>query len=393
MSRLNSRGRANKLSLLLALAAAFAAARPAHGVQVTPAVTINTPCAWMEMYGGNVQVLDASRTRLLDSGEHTGIPCGGWVSVDRGWALISHRDGQKFYAGPGTFLEVPENNTDGHRKGDHVVLYKGEVYGIAPEDAPELRIATANARARLKSARGIVLFSEQQEDTQLICLERKAWLENRFQIEKKILVKQGEASSLNFKAMRVVPSTPQAVAAAPLRQRLQEFHVGDSEQERVLRIVKARQDRKFAALLDTRDDEEMSSEGARERTTATMELQRKPAGLEVNETGDESLEAALKGESAPRKPAGKAKAVHRTGANYDRHAKSSVNDRLMDHWTQKMVAGQQAGERMLKPDKFYGRPQKVQLKVEDKSKDAGQGTPADREKARLLEELSQIRGE
>ena len=79
---------------------------------------------------------------------------------------------------------------------------------------------TPNARARLERASAIVIYSAGDEESQLITLEDEASLENRFEPSRKMTVKQGEASSLNFTLLRVVPSAPRAIAQASLRPHL-----------------------------------------------------------------------------------------------------------------------------------------------------------------------------
>jgi hypothetical protein len=69
---------------------------------------------------------------------------------------------------------------------------------------------------------------------------------------------------------------------------------------------------------------------------------------------------------------------------------------LHSHWVKKVVGGESVGERILYPDKYYGRTQKVKIEVLDPAQKELQKMNQkiqqreDIEKRKLIEELSRI---
>ncbi len=304
------------------------------------------PCGVIEDFGGKTQVLDASRSNLLDTDVRTPLPCGAWVSTEEGWARIVHRDGYRITIGSNTFVELTGDETG---TADHLVLYRGQVKVRAGAGASteELKVSTPHARMRMRRGQAIVLFSQGEQETQVIAIENSATLENRFEAAKRVKIGEGEASSLNFKALRVMPSLPQAIASATVRQKLIDLRLDDRAKGEAMLAVRQRQSRKFASWL--------ASDG--ENGVAPT---RKPAGLAFEKS------------------------------EYRRHPPRRGDEVAKDHWTKRLVAGVQDGEKILHPDRFYGRPGEVKLVVEDV---APKDRQVDREKERLLRELSQIRAE
>jgi hypothetical protein len=317
------------------------------------------PCAILEDFAGTVQVLDPSRAYLLDTDVRTGIPCGGWVSIESGWARVVHRDGFRVNAGADSFIQVNDDHReDGKVVGDHFTLYRGQLHLTAGAgvSASELRVVTPHARARVIRGKAILSFSKNDEETQLIVLDRAASLENRFEPGNRAIARAGEATSLHFRAMRVAPSPPQAVAIAPLRVKLRDLRIDDRSQAEAILAAKQRQDRKFAAALHAEGDEDGAS--------------RSPAGLVFDDgTG--------------KKPRG----------SYVRHPRKKDDAKARAAWVGKIVADHQDGEKILFPDQYYGRRGSVRVIVEDpleKSEKTRQ-RQEDTEKARLIRELSQLR--
>ncbi len=211
-----------------------------------------SPCAVLLKYGGQVQILDASRRVLLDTEPRAKIACGSWFSVASGWALIKHRDGHYLHLGSETFAQFTDTGEKAESSGDHLVLYKGQIHADLGDGAMEFRVLTANARSRQSgSGRAIVAYSEYDEETYLISISGKASLENRFQGKRKVQVKAGEATALNSKAMRVVPSTPRAIASSVLRNRLADLHVSENDARSALEAAHGRGNRKLASTLES----------------------------------------------------------------------------------------------------------------------------------------------
>ena len=86
-------------------------------------------------------------------------------------------------------------------------------------------------------------------------------------------------------------------------------------------------------------------------------------------------------------------AVLKKRYNYDRNPIDPERaQRLKAQWAKKMTAGEDIGERILFPDRFYGKPQKVKVMITDPAEqmNAQKQKSDDAEKARLIKELSQI---
>lgn len=209
-------------------------------------------CGTLEGMSGEVQMMDSARTRVMNVGPQSGIPCGGWVTVGSApdsWAVIRHREGQTLHLGAGSFLQVPDNDLDGKGTGDHFILFRGEVFAQNRGSGRELRLVTANARARISHGTLLLVYNAAEEETQMVSLEGAASLENKFQPTRRISAKEGEATSLNFKLLRIVPSTPRAVGLASLRAKLQAFPIDDHVHSEAIRTAYVRQERKFATVL------------------------------------------------------------------------------------------------------------------------------------------------
>jgi hypothetical protein len=349
----------------------IATPRSAWPVEATTHESSGTFCALLENFGGDVEVLDPSRTRVVSLTKTSGIPCGGWVSSGNGWAIIHHRDGHDLRIGPNTFLEVPEfhpdaSNADGGS--DQVVLYRGEMFGSTEGGAGELRVITANARVRVKHGTALINFSPDEQDTQLVALDGPSSLENRFEPSKKVEAKAGEATNLNFKQLRVVPAFPKAISIASLRGKLGQFRINEQAQSKIYETAQARADRRLAA--DLSDVEK--AQGADDKGV-------------VHEDEKVVSDRTIASEGTVR---------GRKRYSYSRNAMGmEETNKMKAQWTKKMTAGEDIGEKILYPDKFYGKPQKVKVLISDPAEqmNAQKAKTEDVEKKRLIEELSQIR--
>lgn len=262
------------------------------------------PCGSLEKFGGAVQILDPTRTRVLDLENKMTLACGSWVSVSQGWAVVRVIEGQRVQLGAGTFLQLVHPRMGGvsatSEKGDTITLMKGKIFVRAPTGTPEFRVATANARVRIERGNALVMYSDTQDETQVVSIGVKVSLENRFETQKIITLKPGEMSTLNFKILRVVPSTARAVSMNDLKTQLNEVHLDDREISKSMQIAKARNERKFAAqLIDDFDPADEVFYHSREKRVQ----QRGPAQVKINpedyaryiaQEGDEELKAHLR---------------------------------------------------------------------------------------------------
>ncbi len=293
-------------------------------------------CATLSDFDGKIQLLDASRSFVIDTEPNAALPCGGWISVQTGWATLKHRDGYRLQISDGTFLQLARKEED-----DSLVLYRGQFHLESGQGSDEVVILTANARIRQKSGRSIVLYSEDREETQLIAIDKNALMESRFEPGTAVTVHAGYVSSLNQKAMRLVPTAPVILPIAQLKVKLQELVLASKVQRDSIQLARLGQERR---IQDTRQS-------------------RKPAGL-VFEPG-----------------------------NYVRHKNRPEDAGLKRKLEERIVGGVQAGRPLLHPSRSAAGVRSARMSVDDPLAGLERRRKADddREKARLINALSKIR--
>ena len=324
------------LTIAFAISAAFLCAWAAQAVETNPQESTPVPCAVLRNYEGEVQLLDATRSQLLVTGKNSAIACGGWISVDSGWAEIRDRDGHTIRFGAQTFAQIPT---------EEITLYKGMAYLEADQGGPELKVITANGRIKMKQGSALVVFDTNSEETQLTVLDEQATLENRFESTGQVVAKAGEATRLNFKLLRTIPTPAQVVSLASLKPKFSDLHLAQAQRTKFLALAQKRSERKFAANIPT-----------------DVKATRAPATVQ------------LAVQKTPRK----------------RGALSPQFDAKM---AEKLTGSVQGAEQILHPNGFYGKPRKVKVTVEDPAAamNRSRANREDAEKRKLIEELSQIR--
>jgi len=311
------------------------------------------PCAILEKFEGEVQVLNASRTHLLDIELKIPIPCGSWISVHGvGWALLKHRQGFEIKMGSMTFIEIFDNYRNAHLTGeDHIVLYKGKVFVNTGKGNEELRVVTANARARMKGGQALIMFDQENEESQLVAIDHPATLENRFEPGRRIIAKRGEATNLNFKRLRIVPSTPMAVKVASLKAQLYNLPFGKKEKAAVIAAAMGRSKRKFAKKLD------------------------------LKKKGKQPERAIASEDPSQKAP------------TYERHPPDQTDSQANAEWINRLVGGTRTGREILFPSKFQGKAKQTDVIVDDKtlSFDRVRRKEESQERQKLIDELRSIR--
>ncbi|MBI2712506.1 MAG: FecR domain-containing protein [Bdellovibrio sp.] len=303
-------------------------------------------CGVLESFVGDVQVLDPSRQKLQTLGLKTALPCGVWIATNAGgWAHIRHEEGPVILLGSDTLVQVldfesknsKESRTAEH--GDHITLYKGELYAELEGGEHEFRIVSPTGRVRISRGRGVMVFSQDEDRTQLVSLDGSASLENRFENEQRITVHSGQITELNFKLMRVVPSLPKPVSVPSLHPMLVELRVPEREQ----------------ALA------EASADRAKLRQLAGV---------------------AIEGDHEKRSP-----------ESYLRH-KSNTDDLMVRKmWIRKLAGGSDQGEKILYPDHDTRSEKTMNIEVQDvEARFKKRSEKAiEEEKRRIMQELTRIR--
>jgi hypothetical protein len=337
------------IAIAMSLAAATAAAYERSGPTGDSGETSpqGPPCAVVEKFGGDLQILDATRTRLEDPRRGAAIGCGGWISVARGWILLKHQGGAQIRLGAQTFARLKDGE-------DQLVLHRGEVHLSGGHGRGGLRAITPNARITLSRGQALVIYSAEEEESQLITLEGSAAITNRFATHKPVVVSSGEGSSLNFKLLRVVPSAPRAVAIAAVRKHLASLKLEGKGRDEAVASVQKRLDRKFASRHRVVKD----------------------------------------GEEVPRRAPASA------GGSYVRHKAKDANEDFIRRTMARKVAGDEGSGELLAPRREPAGKLKGRAVVVDPGMDSSPSQEDERvaleeaaEKQRLIEELSKIKEE
>ena len=222
----------------------------------------------------------------------------------------------------------------------------------------------------------VVIFNRQDEETQLVSLERSSSLENRFEPTRKTVARPGEATTLNFKLLRVTPSDPRAISVAALKAKLAQFQIPEAEYNFAVRMAHKRLGRKFATTLV-------------ENVRSPASENDKPVSGSEN-LPDEADSASLAKQHEAQQAAERAKA-------YARHtpvAETAQEQRLQRKWRRHLSAGESAAENLLYPNaaKAAGAHGRAPASASD-SLNSEPDPAEEKEKRRLIEELSRIREE
>lgn len=319
------------------------------------------PCALIDDFYGDAQILDSSRTQTRvvapSSGAKPAVYCGGWISVEKGWVHLTHRFGYNISVGPHSFVQFLDES-------DALVLYRGQVYAQVGGGMGELRILTPNARMKATRSGVIAIFSPEQENTQLITVDGQATIANRYEDSKNatVSVKSGESSQLDLQLLRVVPSVPKIVATPSLKAKLTELHVPARQADRALVLVRTRK-HEALALYEPKKKAPPSAEAAEVKPEEDLH------------------ERYVEGSRAP------ARRLASSGSGNS----SSEGAPHRDDVLLKSLGGSEEGMKILRPGKKKAKARPT-IEVEDpEAKLNLQKQAADSsEKKRLMEELSKV---
>ena len=302
------------------------------------------PCGVVQTFQGDVQVLDANRTEILETRPKSGVPCGGWVSVRGGQIEIRHRQGFEVRSAHDTFFELYDNQADERMTGEHqVVLFRGKILIQKPMGTDVVRVLTPNGRVVVEAGTAVVIYNAQEEETQLISLEHSAVLENRFEQGSQVVANAGESTLLNYKLLRLAPSVARPVDVGSLKLSLLDLPLSAPEMK--------------AALVR-----------ANERQMPVIDL---------SKTKSRALAAQ----------------THGIKSEYKKHKKTKFDKKLKDQWTRKLAGGAAQAEALLHPDTTHISARKQsRVWVEDVDPQPHPLTQMTsyQEKKRVLEELSKI---
>ena len=389
------------------------------------------PCARVQSFEGDVQILDESRTHVKEVRFGEGVSCGSWISATAGWIRMKHRDGWVVSLSPGAFAQLLDPPSLG---GEQFLLYRGQAYIKVANGSPEVKLLTANARIRVTEGSGVVAYIDSTEETQWIGTSGVAYFENRFQDARSIKVSAGESSSLNFRQLRVVPSEPAALSSVQVKKRLEDFRLDESEVSSAFAVTRSRQDRRIASVIGAPP---VPVTGSSEEGTAIEESHsahkivvrehpekmRAPAAAANSENSDSvsadheesngAEKKAVQGHSSsevahsgkPAEPLASSGSEKEQESDYSRHpgVGPEVREEVRSMMTRKIAGNGPVTDEMVSPDDSLPespmlnagarRPPKVILKDANPSSEVKKGRrrfSPDAEKKRLLDELSKI---
>lgn len=215
----------------------FLASASLHGSEAVPVGTQPEICATLEEFEGEIQLLSHTRESLKDTQIHSPVECGGWISVESGWAQLKHKNGFHFRLGPNSLAAVHDDkgSIDGL-----VTLFRGKTFFEFPSGQGDFSLVTANTRVSGSHGLGVLIYDQVTEETQVLCLDQSLHMQNRFEKSAAINLKSGETSTLNFKALRLSPSTPRATKIASVKKELSDFSLEKREMQVVLAAVQQR---------------------------------------------------------------------------------------------------------------------------------------------------------
>ena len=207
-------------------------------------------CAKLTKFEGDIQILNATKDQLIETKLDSQIPCGGWLSIGEGWLKIQHKDGYVLKTTEETLVEIFDNDRDVHYTNpEQVVLVRGNLFVRNKNPNHQIKIVTANGRVTMKDGQVVVKFNPETDETQVISLGKDVVFENRFANQQNVTVKRGEASTLDFKDNRVLPSTPKPVQIKSLKLALNKFPLSTVEYKYAMSAAQSKYRRKLPSSL------------------------------------------------------------------------------------------------------------------------------------------------
>ena len=316
------------------------------------------PCAVVEEFDGGGDILAPGREFLSPIQKGVGVPCQGWMAVKTGHVILKHREGQKIHLGESAFIQIQLGNPDGKNQTEQLVLLRGEAFIQAVDGSVPFRVLTTHSRAKVENGSMIVVYNQEQEESQVFALGGKVSFENRFVAVHQTELRPGEVSSLNLEAGRVVPSHPQAVALATLKPKFTALEIDTRDRDRAVKSAKTRNQKIFSTNL---------------LNPVSTNAPSKMADLEA-----EKVRASLAVQAEEQKR-----------ASYRRHETRKEAAKMTHQVLQRSVAGLRGTASLLNPT-HTKKTQVVQVIDSDPRAKIGSSDP---EKKKLIEELSRIKEE
>ena len=199
-----------------------------------------TPCGIVEKSAGEAFILDSTRSHVDEVKDGKAIACDAWVSTAEGWVEVRHRNGHLFRLSKNTFAQALYGDAEFN-------LFRGILYVQSFGDAKPLVVTSPNARSQIKMGSGLFIYSPESQLTQFVVLDQVGSLENRFEKDTAVTVREGESSILDLSRPRITPRDPRAITVASLKPILKDLAIADKKLSRAVRVALERQRRVFPA--------------------------------------------------------------------------------------------------------------------------------------------------
>ena len=248
----------------------------AHSAKSPQVIPTERPCGLLVRFGGEVQLLNETRSETLPLSSRTVLGCGVSVLVARGWARIETTPGAVVHLGPSSLASFVRARPEAP---DPIVLYRGALYLSLLAGAEALSVVSSGARVRLQHGRGLVVFDPTANITQAITLGGSVEFSNRFVEAARAVLAEGEGSTLDLTLQQITPSAPAVVASGPVQAHLVEMEVPEEDQEEVMRALQRRRQRNFVGELAFKNREAKKTTATRAPASVTSRSDQVNASL------------------------------------------------------------------------------------------------------------------
>ncbi len=253
---------------------------------------VSPVCGSLDTFNGKVQVFDADRSVIRDVTTGMRIHCGDWVSVESGLAHIRQiQSGAKLTFTAGTFAQVVNAGSTTSSIREHLVLYRGEVYA-KQASKEEFRIITPQARVTFSASEGYVLAQDSLGQTQILMVEGRSKIQNRFVEHSPVVVGEGKFSKVGASNNRNLPLDPRFAEPNMMQERLEKFAVAPKKIAALVAMARKSARPALPAKL----------KGSSDRRIASVSPGKADAEFKADQTGSGGDPKEPQGENGPHRP-------------------------------------------------------------------------------------------
>ncbi|MCM0605658.1 MAG: hypothetical protein KA715_06170 [Xanthomonadaceae bacterium] len=208
-------------------------------------------CGIVTKIEGAVLISSADRTQIIQAKNRSSVPCGAWITIKEGWAEIRLGAGMDMRFSSETFAQI----LDPAFEKDHIALIRGQVLVKAKPGTGAFTVVTANARVRFKDTFGVVVYMNEEEDTQVLGLGiNPVSFENRFSEKSALKIARGEISTMSLKQLRTIPTVAENAHQETLVAVGEDMQLEQSEVQKLVAEVQPKGQRHLASVT-TREPE------------------------------------------------------------------------------------------------------------------------------------------